>query len=90
MSAALKEYYALRKDYLAEHPFCECQWALLDDSSFVVSGDPCQEASSEIHHMKRRGKYLNDTYTWMAVCRDHHTAIERHATAARKVGLILT
>lgn len=91
-AAALKQYAVLRKEYLADHPFCECQFVLhvINGVSLFLSDMPsCQEASSQIHHMKRRGKNLNDTFTWMAVCRDHHREIETHATAARKVGLIL-
>lgn len=85
----LNVYSALRKDYLAAHPTCECQFSLFEDR-FVVSAIKCQYVPTQIHHMARRGKNLNNTLTWMAVCRDHHTDIERHATAARKVGLILT
>jgi hypothetical protein len=60
--------------YLATHPFCE-----ICGSDYGVT----------IHHKMRRGKYLNDSTTFMTVCIIHHNWIEDHKREAREKGYIL-
>lgn len=59
--AELKEYSELGKKFLMENRVCQCK--------------NCTKHSMDIHHVKGRGKYLNDVSTWMAVCRDCHDSI---------------
>lgn len=73
MKTNLRAYSALRKAYLESHPMCEIY--------------PDQIAT-DIHHTKGRGKYLLDTATWMAVCRDAHRKIHDNPKWAREHGYI--
>ena len=49
----------------------------------------CDNPATDIHHKARRGKNLNNTETWMAVCRPCHMKIETHGKWAREQGYIL-
>lgn len=42
--------------------------------------------ATEIHHMRGRGKYLNDTSTWLAVSRPGHEWIENNPKLSRERG----
>lgn len=79
LSKELKRYYVLRQEFLVENPMC----------SVAISKD-CSVWASQIHHKLRRGKYLNDTSTWMSLCWRCHEWIEAHGKYARKMGWILT
>ena len=69
----LREYSKLRKEYLEEHPLCECG---------------CGRKSRDIHHKAGRGSNLNRVETWMAVCRPCHDEIHACPSVARKRGWI--
>ena len=68
----LKEYYKIRYDYFMLNHFCEI----------------CGNAATDIHHKARRGKNLNNTETWMPVCRPCHTKIESNGNWARENGYL--
>ena len=68
-------YAKLRGVYLTKHPMCQ---AALPN---------CTKQSTDIHHMKGRGKYHNDTTTWLSVCRSCHTWIEEHPIEAIELEL---
>lgn len=68
------EYSKLRKEHLESHPICQAK--IFD----------CSINSTDIHHTKGRGKYLNDTSTWLSVCRNCHNWIEEHPEEARELG----
>ena len=42
--------------------------------------------ATEVHHMRGRGKFLNDISTWLAVSRDGHLWIEAHPALSRERG----
>lgn len=87
---ALREYYARRRAYLERNPWCEAGTiitrAKLPESYSVPR---CTVASTQIHHMRRRGPYLNDESTWCGCCADCHRWIETHAQKARELGLLV-
>jgi len=68
----LKEYSKIRYDYFMLNHFCEI----------------CGNAATDIHHKARRGKNLNNTETWMPVCRPCHTKIESNGKWARENGYL--
>lgn len=68
----LKEYFKIRYDYFMLNHFCEI----------------CGNAATDIHHKARRGKNLNNTETWMPVCRPCHTKIESNGKWARENGYL--
>ncbi len=68
----LKEYSKIRYDYFMLNHFCEV----------------CGEAATDIHHKARRGKNLNNTETWMPVCRPCHMRIESNGKWARENGYL--
>lgn len=60
-----KEYLALRKVYLQNHPYCD------------VKLRGCTKLSTEIHHAKKRTGYrLTDVENFVAICRNCHTKVE--------------
>lgn len=88
-SKRLKEYARLRKTFLEEHPRCEYEetgCSLL--AGFVAFPVPCTRAAVDVHHMKRRGPYLNDTSTWLAVCRFHHTFLHDNVADSKMKGYL--
>ncbi len=70
------EYARVKKEYLAEHLFCE------------ILG--CFETHLDIHHKARRGKFLLRVDTFLACCRRHHQQIESNPSWAKENGYILT
>lgn len=64
-AAQLRKYVVLKKEWIAEHPFCF----------------PCKEIgmktkATDVHHMKgRQGGLLTDTEFWLPVCRSCHRRI---------------
>ena len=68
-------YGKLRRVFLTKHPMCQ---AALPN---------CNKQSTDIHHMKGRGEYHNDTTTWLSVCRSCHTWIEENPKEAIELEL---
>lgn len=73
----LKEYSALRKQFLTDNPCCAVR---LPHCSY---GDPEQLT---VHHTKGRGKYFLDISTWLSVCMSCHRYIEDHPEQAKANG----
>jgi hypothetical protein len=71
----LREYRVLKNEFLWDHPFC--QWP------------GCTKLSQDIHHKAGRGKNLNNTETWAALCRAHHDEAHRRPGQARKIGMLI-
>ena len=72
----LRSYSALRKNFLADHPFCQ-----------VVGCKP--RYSTQIHHRSHReGKRLNDVDNFVAVCDNCHNEIHQNPKWAREQGLL--
>ena len=69
-----KEYSVLRKGFLKKLPICEvCMTA----------------AATDVHHMDKRGKNLNEVGTWLAVCRPCHDKIHSNPSWAREKGYLV-
>jgi hypothetical protein len=75
MSALKREYMRLREAFLKEHPYCQ----------YFQHFKETRHAT-EIHHKKGRGKFMLDTSTWMAVCRDAHEEIHFNPENSYKMG----
>lgn len=98
-SSQLREYFAARERYLADHPICMVWLAengfsnnqvLLDSSSVMTFHTMGAPAATEVHHKdKRRGARLLDQMHWMAVCRFNHNRIENNKAWARANGFLL-
>lgn len=70
-------YSVLRKDYLLDHPVCEC-------------GQPrCTGEATQIHHKKGRGRWLNFVEFFLAVCFSCHEWIENNPKEAKALGYSL-
>lgn len=67
-------YRRLKTQFLKENPVCQV----------------CDKAKSvDVHHRRRRGKFLNDTETWTASCRNCHRGVEENPEWSRERGLIV-
>jgi hypothetical protein len=77
---ALRIYRVLRKDYLLDHPLCEC------------GRKGCRrEPAVEIHHPEgRAGELLNQVDNFVAIARRCHNWIRDHQKEAMAIGLIRT
>jgi hypothetical protein len=73
MSVQLTIYTRLRIKYLEKYPLCN------------AALPQCTLQSTDIHHKKGRGVYLNDPTTWLSVCRSCHDWIETHPQEAIKM-----
>lgn len=84
-SQKLRCYSVRRRAFLAIHSNCELGPVL---HAADIQTD-CWHRSSQIHHMRRRGKYLLDESTWRASCGGEcHRWVETHANQARDLGLL--
>lgn len=72
----LREYSKLRKTFLEEHTTCE------------VSRPECSGSSSQVHHVFKRGKYLNVPSTWLACCDSCHRWVHGNPSQARTLNLL--
>lgn len=50
----------------------------------------CSLSSTDVHHMRGRGKYHLDTTTWLSVCRNCHTFIELNPEDAKELGFSIS
>jgi hypothetical protein len=69
----LAVYSDARKTYLLSNPYCEV----------------CGCEATDIHHKARRGKNLNNTETWMALCRLCHSNIHDNPASAKAAGHLI-
>jgi len=87
-AALNREYMKLRAEFLAAHPYCQwfmrehglCEGLVLTHGGYYDGSTHPVTVSTEVHHVKGRGKYLLDTSTWMAVSAEGHRNI--HADPA--------
>ena len=73
-----QEYSILRVEFLTKHPTCQAK----------LPG--CTVLSTDVHHMKGRGKYTLDVSTWFALCRACHVYIEMNSDVAKEYGFTKT
>lgn len=81
-------YRERRLVFLAEHPRCQAYGII---QMYLKNWMPDYEvvpAATDIHHVKRRGKYYLDESTWLAVSRESHDWIHSHPREARQLGLL--
>lgn len=74
-TAELKIYSVLEKDFLLDNPVCQC------------GRNGCERPSSEVHHKKGRGRWLNVVEFFLAVAGICHRWIEDHPKEAKALGL---
>ena len=87
-AALNREYMKLRAEFLADHPYCQwfmrehslCEGLVLTHGGYYDGSTHPVPVSTEVHHVKGRGKYLLETSTWMAVSAEGHRNI--HADPA--------
>ena len=72
----MRRYSLRRKRFLELNPIC--QWAL------------CFNKSTDVHHVKGRGKNLLAEESWKALCRRCHDWLHRNGRLARKLGWLKT
>lgn len=72
------EYSKIRRDFLANKEICHAKLHC------------CTLKTTDVHHMKGRGKYLLDTSTWLPVCRKCHMWIETHPEEAKELGFSIS
>jgi hypothetical protein len=70
----LRTYSKLRKAFLEEHTTCQYPG--------------CSSRAEDLHHKAKRGKFLNDTTQFMAVCRYHHDFIHQNPAISRYNGYL--
>lgn len=73
----LRTYAKLRKAFLATHPMCE-----------LARYPGCTGYASEVHHTKKRGKYLNDPQHFLATCTACHRWCHENASLSRHLGFL--
>jgi len=73
-----QEYSILRVEFLTKYPTCQAK----------LPG--CTVLSTDVHHMKGRGKYTLDVNTWLSACRTCHTYIENNPDVAKEYGFTKT
>lgn len=73
LSREMKRYYVLRDLFLKEKKVCEI----------------CGKMATEVHHKRKRGKYLNAVETWMAVDRKCHDEIHLNPRVSREKGWLI-
>lgn len=74
LSKGLKVYNGKRIIFLAENKECFAKY------------NGCYGEATDVHHSRGRGKYLNDTSTWLPLCRSCHIYIETHPKEAKERG----
>lgn len=74
----LKIYRILSKDFKKDNPICQC------------GINHCQRETTDVHHKKGRGKYLNVVKYFLAVNRVCHRWINENNEEAMKLGLSLS
>ena len=72
MARKLAVYQKLKKEYMRYQPRCE------------MPG--CGAIATDLHHVKRRGKYLCDVSTFRSLCRLHHSFIHNNPEWAFRSG----
>ena len=70
------EYARLRRIFLTKYRICQCRGP----------NGPCRNASTQVHHRRRRGPFYLDVSTWMSVCMGCHDVIEKNGIWAKAMG----
>lgn len=96
-AAERSTYMAKRKAFLAAHPFCQAwltehvlplDFTMEQAEQLARNGMLDCPLSTDIHHVKRRGRYYLDESTWLAVARSSHRKIHDNPRWARELGLL--
>ena len=92
-------YAEKRKAFLTAHPWCMGTmkiWGVTEDDVDMETGHVYGRGdillklprATDVHHVKKRGKYYLDESSWMAVSRTVHTAVHERPGWARREGLL--
>jgi hypothetical protein len=55
----------------------------------ILHPPPDVVEATDVHHVKKRGKYMLDVSTWLAVCRETHIKIHQNPAWARANGYLM-
>jgi len=59
---------------------------LAENTNCFAKFNGCFGEATDVHHSRGRGRYLNDTTTWLPLCRSCHNYIETHPKEAKERG----
>lgn len=59
---------------------------LAENTNCFAKFNGCFGEATDVHHSRGRGRYLNDTTTWLPLCRSCHNYIETHPKEAKQKG----
>jgi hypothetical protein len=71
-------YTAQARKFLKEHPRCQ----------LAINGVPCRRRSSQVHHVRGRGKWHTDPRYFMAICAYCHRWVHTNPATALRIGAI--
>lgn len=88
-------YLKQRKAFLKANPCCHACWAIMrqlskepDRKSLMLKLKWTAHPTTDIHHIRGRGKWMLDENYWVAVCRKAHDFIHDKPEIAREAGLL--
>lgn len=77
-------YARLCRNYKRIHPRCQ----MVGTHCANPKGLQCLHNTQDVHHKAGRGRYLNDTSTWMPICRRCHQWVHENPHIAEELGYI--
>lgn len=77
MKAEGEIYSKLRVLFLKKYPTCQ------------IKTKGCMKISTDVHHVEKRGKNLNNTGTWLSVCRNCHQSVHDNPNWGRENGFLV-
>jgi hypothetical protein len=83
----MRVYSAKRREFLERHPVCHVG-SVLTASGLYKEASACTYDATDIHHVKKRGQYLNEEAYFLPTCRSCHSWVHSHAGLARVLGLL--
>jgi hypothetical protein len=86
-------YSRKRRIFLARHPKCQVRVLIATGEpthrhDFSSKTRPCGKRSTQVHHIRRRGKWLLDERYWLATEFNHHRFIEENGKEAERLGYV--
>lgn len=88
-AAENRDYSVARREYLAEHPYCELCVPIKayphDPPLFEIR----PQLANQIHHYRGRvGRLLTDKRFFRAACQDCHEWVGKNGAQARRIGVL--
>ncbi len=82
-------YRVKRRKFLKAHPRCEVR--VRPDKSIAPRNSTyplCGRRSTQVHHVRRRGRFYLDEKFWLATERYHHDWINNNGKEAERLGYV--